>query len=51
VYFCSDSKDVETLLKTYDVSSTTDKGESRGVIEYTTPLLGKKRAGVFVLEK
>jgi len=37
---------IETLLKIYDVSSTAHKGESRGVIEDKTPVLGKE-SGVF----
>jgi len=33
---------IQNLLKTYDVSSTADRGGSRGVIENTTPFLEKR---------
>jgi len=49
VFLQSVQQSIETLLKIYDVSSTADKGESRGVIEYNAPFLGK-RAGVFLWE-
>jgi len=42
VFLQSVQRGIETLLKIYDVSSTADKGGSRGVIEDKTPFLGKE---------
>jgi len=46
VFLQSVQRGIETLLKIYEVSSTADKGGSRGVIEDKTPFLGKE-GGVF----
>jgi len=46
VFLQSVQQGIETLLKIYEVSSTADKGGSRGVIEDKTPFFGKE-GGVF----
>jgi len=45
VFSQSVQQGIKILFKTYDVSSTADKGGSRGVIEDTTPFLEKRKRG------